>query len=220
MVDHYALKMGIKYILNGFNIATEAVSDPASWGSGYQTADKTFVKDLLRKNGCPIPKHYVWTTGFKHKFWLPYVKGVSTVQPLNLIPLTKKLMVETLAREYDYKAYGQKHFEDEITKFVEGYWNYKKYGHDIRMAWNSSMVMSGQMSREEALKEMEQPPMTEEDGQKMFKDIANKLQISEAELLSYFERGYDGRKYKNNAWAFRCGIKLYTVLGLDHRIRK
>ena len=175
---------------------------------------------MLRKNGCPIPKHYVWTTGFKHKFWLPYVKGVKTVQPLNLIPLTKKQMVDTLAKEYGYVAYGQKHFEDEITKFVEGYWNPKRYGQDIRMAWNSSLVLTGQMSREDALKEMEQPPLTEEEGQKMFKDIAKKLQISEAELQSYYDKGYDGRKYKNNAWAFKLGIKLYTLLGLDHRIRK
>ena len=76
------------------------------------------------------------------------------------------------------------------------------------------------MTREEALKEMEQPPMTEEEGQRMFKNIAKKLQISEEELQSYFERGYDGRKYRNNRWAFNLGVKLYTLLGLDHRIRK
>ncbi len=202
-------------------MATEAVADPASWGAGGgPTADKTYVKDVLRKNGCPIPKHYVWTTGFKHKFWLPYVKGVKTVQPLNLVPLTRQQMIDTLAKEYGYVPYGQKHFEDEITKFVEGYWNYKRDDHDIRMAWNSSLVMTGQMTREEALKEMEQPPLTEEEGRQMFKDIAKKLRISEEELQSYYERGYDGRKYKNNAWAFRLGIKLYTMLGLDHRIRK
>ena len=178
------------------------------------------MKDVLRKNGCPIPKHYVWTTGFKHKFWLPYVKGVKTVQPLNLIPLTKKQMVDTLAKEYGYVPYGQKHFEDEITKFVEGYWNPKRYGQDIRMAWNSSLVMTGQMTREDALKEMDQPPMSDEEGQKMFKAIAKKLQISEEELQSYFEKGFDGRKYKNNTWVFNLGIKLYQMLGLDHRIRK
>ena len=221
LVDHFASKMGIKYILNGYNIATEAVADPASWNAGAgPTADKTYVKDVLRKNGCPIPKHYVWTTGFRHKFWLPYVKGVKTVQPLNLLPLTRQQMIDTLHDEYGYESYGQKHFEDEITKFIEGYWNYKRDGHDIRMAWNSSLVMTGQMTREEALKEMEQPPMTDEEGQKMFKDIAQKLQISEAELQSYYEKGYDGRKYRNNAWAFVIGIKLYTMFGLDHRIRK
>lgn len=123
MVDHYADKMGIKYILNGYNVATEAVADPSSWSNkGGNIADKTFVKDVLKKNGCPMPKHYVWTTGFEHKFWLPYVKGVKTVRPLNLIPLTRQMMIDTLTSEYDYEPYGQKHFEDEITKFVEGYW--------------------------------------------------------------------------------------------------
>ena len=221
LVDHFASKMGIKYILNGYNIATEAVADPASWNEGGgSTSDKTYVKDVLKKNGCPIPKHYVWTSGFRHKFWLPYVKGVKTVQPLNLIPLTKQQMIDTLAKEYGYEAYGQKHFEDEITKFVEGYWVPKRYGQDIRMAWNSSLIMTGQMTREEALKEMEQPPMTEEEGRQMFKAIAKKLQISEEELQSYYDKGYDGRKYRNNNWAFNIGIKLYQMLGLDHRIRK
>jgi len=145
---------------------------------------------------------------------------VKTVQPLNLIPLTRQQMIDTLAKEYDYVSYGQKHFEDEITKFVEGYWNPKRYGQDIRMAWNSSLIMTGQMTREEALKEMEQPPITEEEGQKMFKDIAKKLQISEEEFRFYFKRGSRGLKYKNNMWAFKLGIRIYTLLGLDHRIRK
>ena len=220
LVDHIAAKMGIKYILNGYNVATEAVADPASWASGYQTADKTFVKDVLRKNGCPIPKHYVWTTGFKHKFWLPYVKGVKTVQPLNLIPLTRQQMIDTLATEYGYVSYGQKHFEDEITKFIEGYWMPKQSGRDIRMVWNSSLVMTGQMTRNDALKEMAQQPLSEENGKQMFKDIAMKLQISEEELQFYFERGSRGLKYRNNSWAINFGIKLYTMLGLDYRIRK
>ena len=167
-----------------------------------------------------MPKHYVWTSGFKHKFWIPYVKGVKTVQPLNLIPITRQRMIDTLAEEYGYVAYGQKHFEDEITKFIEGYWNPKRYGQDIRIAWNSSLVMTGQMTREEALRQMEQPPISEEEGRQMFKDIAKKLQISEEELQSYFEQGSRGLKYRNNTWAFKLGVKLYTMLGLDHRIRK
>lgn len=221
LVDHFANKMGIKYILNGYNIATEAVADPESWNFGRGSAsDRVFVKDVLKKNGGFIPKHYVWTSGFKHKFWIPYVKGVKTVTPLNLIPLTRQQMIETLQNEYGYETYGQKHFEDEITKFIEGYWNPKRYGQDIRMAWNSSLVMTGQMTREDALDQMEQPPLTEEDGRIMFKDIAKKLEISEDELQSYFERGYDGRKYRTSNWAYKIGIKLYTILGLDHRIRK
>lgn len=221
MVDHFASKMGIKYILNGYNVATEVVSDPGSWFEGCgPTGDSKYVKDVLRKNGCPMPKHYVWTTGFKHKFWLPYVKGVKTVQPLNLIPLTKQQMIDTLSKEYDYVPYGQKHFEDEITKFLEGYWNVKRFGTDIRIAWLSSLVITGQMTRDEALKELEQPPMSEEEGRQMFKDIAKKLQITEEELQNYMDMPFVPYKYKSNGWAHRIGIKLFTILDLDHRIRK
>ena len=129
-------------------------------------------------------------------------------------------MIDTLNKEYGYEDYGQKHFEDEITKFIEGYWNPKRFGYDIRMAWLSSLVVTGQITREEALKELEQPPMTEEEGKKMFKDVAKKLEISEKELQSYMEMPFVPRKYKNSDWAFKLGIWLYTKLGLDHRIRQ
>ena len=52
------------------------------------------------------------------------------------------------------------------------------------------------------------------------KDIAKKLQISEEELQSYFDKGYDGHKYRTSNWAYKIGIKIYQILGLDHRIRK
>lgn len=221
MVDHFADKMDIKYILNGYNIATEVVSDPSSWAvGGGPTADKTYIKDVLKQNGNVKVKHYVWTTGFRHKVWLPYVKGVKTVTPLNLIPLTRQQMIDTLAEEYGYVAYKQKHFEDEITKFIEGYWNIKRFGHDIRIAWLSSLVMTGQMTREKAMSELENPPLSEEEGNKMFKNIAKKLQISEDELQGYMDMPFVPRKYKSNAWAHRLGVKIFTILGLDKRIRK
>lgn len=140
--------------------------------------------------------------------------------PLNLMPLTRQQMIDTLYEEYGYESYGQKHFEDEITKFIEGYWNPKRYGRDVWMVWNSSLVMTGQMTREDALKQMEHSPMTEVEGRQMFKDIAEKLQISEKELQSYFDKGYDGHQYKTSNLAYKIGIKLYQFLGLDHRIRK
>ena len=88
------------------------------------------------------------------------------------------------------------------------------------MAWLSSLVVTGQITREEALKELEQPPMTEEEGKKMFKDVAKKLEISEKELQSYMEMPFVPRKYKNSDWAYKLGIWLYTKLGLDYRIRQ
>jgi len=221
LVDHYASTMGIKYILNGYNVPTEVFADPESWNiGGGATGDSRYMKDVLKQHGNVRVKNYMWTNGFRHKFWLPYVKGVKTVTPLNLLPITRQKMIDTLRDEYGFEYYGQKHFEDEITKFIEGYWNVKRFGYDVRIAWLSSLVVTGQITRNEALKELEQPPMTEEEGQKMFKDVARKLEISEEELQGYMDMPFKPRKYKNSEWAFKIGIWLYTKLGLDRRIRQ
>ena len=220
-VDKFSEELGVKYILNGYNICTEIVANPASWYEGAgPTADKTYIKDVLKKHGDIKTKKYVYTTGFKHKFWLPYVKGVKTVHLLNYVPFTKKEMIETLSKEYGYEAYRQKHFEDLLTKFIEGWWLPTRFGYDIRKAQLSSLVITGQMSREEALEILKTPPLTEEESRELFVQVANKLQISEEELMSYHELPKTYLKYRNNNWAFTLGIKLYTMLGLDKRIRQ
>lgn len=221
MVDRFADEVGVKYILNGYNVATEVVANPASWyiGAG-PTGDKTYIKDVLKKNGNVKTKNYTYTSGLRHKFILPYVKGIKTLQLLNYIPLTKKQMLDTLAEEYGYEQYGQKHFEDLLTKFLEGWWNTTRFGTDIRIAWLSSLIITGQMSREEALKILENPPLSEAESKELFKQVAKKLNITETELMAYHDMPFVVRKYRNNRWAHQIGIKLYTMLGLDRRIRK
>ncbi len=220
-VDHFSQKLGVKYILNGYNISTEIVANPASWNEGAgPTADKTYLKDVMKKHGGFKTRDYVYTTGFRHKFWLPYVKGVKTLQPLNLVPFTKQQMIDILVREYGYEPYSQKHFEDLLTKFIEGWWLPTRFGYDIRKAQLSSLVVTGQMTREAALEILSHPPLTEEESKALFTQVAAKLQISEEELMRYHELPKTYRKYRSNQWAFNIGIKLYTLLGLDRRIRK
>lgn len=221
LVDRFSLELGVKYILNGYNIATEAIADPASWGKGGgPTGDEKYLKDVIKKY-CRIPiKKYTFTNGFKHKFWIPYVKGVKTVKPLNLVPITRKEMIETLQQEYDYVPYGQKHFEDLLTKFLEGYWAPTRFGHDIRRAWLSTLVITGQMSRDEALLVLQQSPLDEEECQKLIDQVAGKLEISNVELMKYHDMPECSEKFKSNSWMYRIGIKLYENLGLEKRIRK
>ena len=220
-VDKFSQKLGVKYILNGYNIATEIVCNPASWDEGAgPTGDKTYIKDVLKKHGKIKTKNYVYTTGFKHKFYLPYVKGVKTLQLLNYVPITKQQMIDVLVKEYDYEPYNQKHFEDILTKFLEGYWLPNRFGYDIRKAQLSSLVITGQMDRKEALKILQTPPLTEKESKELFDIVAEKLQISNEELLSYFNLPKKYIKYKNNSWAFKLGIKIYGILGLDKRIRQ
>lgn len=221
LIDRFSRELGVKYIMNGYNICTEIVADPVSWTSdGGPTGDGTYMKDVIKKY-CSIPiKNYTFTSGLKHKFWIPYVLGVKTLKPLNLVGFTKKQMVDTLVKEYGYEPYGQKHFEDLLTKFLEGYWMPKRFGHDIRRAQLSSLVVTGQMTREEALKILEQPPVTEEEGKEMFKEVAKRLEITEKELQKFFEMPKCTEKFKSQEKLYNFGIKLYEWLGIEKRIRK
>lgn len=221
VIDKYALKLGVKYILNGYNISTEVIADPASWGEGGgQTGDGTFVKDVLRKH-CNMPiKHYTFTNGFKHKFAIPFLRGVKTIKPLNLVPFTKIEMLKVLSDQYDYISYEQKHFENLLTKFLEGYWMPVRFGHDIRRAQLSSLVVTGQMSRDEALTILEKPPLSEGECAKLFSEVAHKLEISEEELMKYFELPKCTERFRSQQRMYEAGIRLYEKLGLERRIRK
>lgn len=221
LIDKYSQKLGVKYIMNGYNISTEVVSNPKSWdkNAGY-SGDGTYIKDVLKKH-CDIKiKNYTFTSGFKHKVWIPYVLGVKTLKPLNLIPITKEKMINTLVEEYDYEPYGQKHFEDLLTKFLEGWWLPTRFGYDIRRAQLSSLVTTGQMSREEALEVLKNPPLSEEEAMDLFKQVAAKLQISEDELWRLHKLPECTEKYKSQEWLYSLGIKLFTFLGIEKRIRK
>ncbi len=221
LIDKYSQKLGVKYILNGYNVCTEVVADPASWekGSG-PTGDGTYIRDVVKKY-CSIPiKDYTYTSGLKHKFVIPYLKGVKTIKPLNLVEFTKDSMIKTLSDEYGYIPYGQKHFEDLITKFLEGWWQPTRFGHDIRRAQLSSLVVTGQMTREEALEILEQPPLSEEESRELFSEVAMKLDISEEELMKFHEMPECTEKFKSQERLYNIGIKVYELLGLEKRIRK
>lgn len=221
LIDKYSRELGVKYILNGYNISTEIIADPASWNTGGgQTGDGSYMRDVVRKF-CKVPiKNYTYTSGFKHKFWIPYVLGIKTVKPLNLVPFTREEMIQTLVDEYGYVPYGQKHFEDLITKFLEGWWMPTRFGHDIRRAQLSSLVVTGQMSRDVALKILEEPPMTEEESTELFREVARKLEISEEELMQYHSMPRCTTKFRNQTWLYNIGIRLYEKLGIEKRIRK
>ena len=221
LIDKYSKKLGVKYILNGYNICTEIVADPSSWEKhSGPTGDKKYMKDVIKKF-CKTPiKKYTFTTGFKHKFVNPYLKGIKTVKPLNLVEFTKQQMIDVLSKEYGYVTYGQKHFEDLITKFLEGYWQPTRFGHDIRRAQLSSLVITGQMSRDEALKILEKPSLSEEESKELFKEVAKRLEISEEQLNEFLHLPECSTKFKSNSGVYTFGIRLFEKLGLEKRIRK
>lgn len=221
LVDKKAREIGVKYILNGFNIATEVVQDPTSWSrGGGPTGDGVYVKDVINKYCTKKITEYETTTGLKHKFVMPYIYGIKTIKPLNLVPFTEKGRISILEDEYGYTPYGQKHFESMITKFLEGYWTPTRFGHDIRRAWLSALVITEQMTRDEALKILEQPPLSDEESKELFSMVAKRLEISEEELMWYHEMPECTERFNNQEGFYNLGIKVYEKLGLEKRIRK
>lgn len=206
----YARKHGIKYILNGGNISTECVGYPIEY---FYYADMRLMRAILKKFGQVKMDTYPFSTSFERKILMPFVHGVKMFKPLNLMPYFKADAMNELEREYGWKPYAQKHFESRFTRFFEGYWLPTRFGYDVRRVQFSSMILTGQMTRDEALAALEELPYDRELIQQDFDYISAKLGIDPSELRDYQEMEkkfyWD---YPNNSRALELGEKLLRVL--------
>lgn len=216
---HYANKYGIKYILNGGNISTECIRNPKDWL--YYGTDMSMIKDIRRKFGSSDMKHYPWSGILYHKVYLRYIKGIQVVRPLNYLPYNKKIAIDTLSLTYGWKPYPQKHFESRFTKFYEGFWLPTRFGYDTRRVQFSSLIVTNQMSREEALEKLEKPAYDPETINQEFEFIADKLEIPVTELWEYHRMPKKWfRDYKNEEWLFDLGARAMRAMGLERAIKR
>ena len=208
LVEQYTKKYNISCILNGGNKSTEIMTNPKAWAYGIQ--DRVFIKDILGKYGTVSMKGYPFLKSYPQKVLDKlFGRSVTSYHLLDLIPYTKAGSTEVLMKEYGWEPYKQKHFESMITKFIEGYWAPKRFNQDIRKCQLSSLVVTGQMTREEALRQLAEPSLTEEEGRELFRQVADKLGITEKELQGYFDmpiKGYDD--YKNSKKTLNLFIKI------------
>jgi N-acetyl sugar amidotransferase len=219
VLDNYAEKYNIKYILNGGNISTEVIVNPSAWG--YWGTDMAQINDILKQFGSVEMKTYPFTNVYKRKIYMPYVKGVKVVKLLNYTPYIKKDAESLLIRGYDWTPYKQKHFESIMTKFIEGYWLPARFGYDVRKPQYSSLILTGQMTREEALEKLKNPPLTEKESAELFSQVASMLEISEDELNNYLTMPLKTYKdYKNQDYLIGIGSKIMYKLKMDKLIRK
>lgn len=216
---NFANKYNIKYILNGGNFSTECVRNPMEWL--YYGTDMSQIRDIHGRFGTIPLKNYPFSPIIKHKIYLRYLKGIKVVKPLNHFPYIKKDAVKVLSETYGWKEYPQKHFESRFTKFYEGYWLPEKFGYDTRRVQYSSLILTGQMIREEALEKLKVPAYDPETIADEFKYIATKLNISVEELKSYMaapNKTY--RDYKNQESMFVLGAKVLKAVGVERAIKR
>jgi N-acetyl sugar amidotransferase len=216
---NFADKYKIKYILNGGNISTECVRNPMEWL--YYGTDMAQIKDIIRQFGTVKMETYPFSPIFRHKFYLRYLKGVQVVKPLNFMPYIKEKALQLLADTYGWKPYPQKHFESRFTKFYEGYWLPERFGFDTRKVQFSSLILTKQMTRDEALDKLKKPAYNPETIEDEFNYIATKLGITSEELRDYFTMEKKFYKdYNNQESMFKAGAKVLKYLGVERSIKR
>ena len=216
---NYAEKYNIKYILNGGNISTECVRNPMEWL--YYGTDMAQLHDIMRQFSTIKMETYPFSSILRHKFYLRYIKGVTVIKPLNYRPYVKEEALKLLEKEYGWKPYPQKHFESRFTKFYEGYWLPERFGFDTRRVQYSSLILTGQMTREVALEKLSKPAYNPETIEDEFNYIATKLRITQEELKGYFtmpKKFY--WDYKNNEKIFNLGAKVLKAIGVERSIKR
>lgn len=210
----FASKHGIKHILTGGNYSTECIRNPLEWM--YYQSDSRQIKDIHKKFGKKKLVNFPLTNILWHKIYLPYVKGIKVYRPLDFMPYNKEGATQFLVDEYGYQRYAQKHFESRFTRFYESYWLPEKFGFDTRKVQYSSLILTGQMSRDDALERLKTVAYDPDTIAQDFEYIANKLGISGEELKSYLVAPNKTYKdYKNQQSLYRVGASVMKALGLE-----
>lgn len=211
---HFASKYNVKHILTGGNYSTECVRNPIEWM--YYQSDAVQLKDIHKKFGTRQLNNYIVTNILWHKFYLPYIKGIKVYRPLDFAPYNKKAAMELLMREFGWQPYPQKHFESRFTRFYESYWLYERFGFDVRKVQFSSLILTGQMNRDEALEKLQSPPYDPATIHQEFEYVATKLGISSEELQNYMDlpkKSY--RDYRSQETVYKWGAKFMRWLGSE-----
>jgi N-acetyl sugar amidotransferase len=214
---NFAAKHKVKYILTGANYSTECVREPLEWH--YHASDLRQIRDIHRQFGTQPLRSFPLAGIFRFKLYYRFVKGVRVVKPLNNVPYFKEAAMQELVDRFGWQRYAHKHYESRFTRFYEGFWLPTKFGFDKRRAHFSSLILTGQMSRDEALTKIAKPAYDEETVAQDFEYIATKLGLSVAqlrELLDGPKKSY--KDYKNDMGMIELGTRVLRSLGIQRAI--
>lgn len=213
----FARDYKVKYVLTGSNYSTECCREPEKWGS-YPGIDKRLFQDIYKKFGTHPLKSFPLVDIFVYKVLYQGLLGMEVVKPLNLVPYVKKDAEAELERRFGWQKFQHKHHESRFTRFYEDYWMPRKFRFDRRRAHFSSLIMTGQMSRDDALARLAKPEMDEHFMRQEFEYVANKLGLTVEELQDIFNgENKTYMDYKNKRWLVGVGANVLRMLGLERR---
>lgn len=213
----FAREHRIKHIITGSNFSTECCREPEEWG-GYLGIDKRLFGDIWRQFGDGDLPTFPLTDILVYKVLYQKVMGMKVHHPLNLVPYIKKDAEDELGRRFGWQRFQHKHHESRFTRFYEDYWLPRRFGFEKRRAHFSSLIMTGQMTRQQALDRISKPEMDEHFLSQEFGYVANKLGLSVEELQRLFDQPKKTfRDYKNKRWVIALGANAMRWLGLEKR---
>ena len=213
----FARQNGVKHVLTGSNFSTECCREPEEWG-GYLGIDKLLFGDIHRKFGNLPLETFPLTDILVSKLYYQKVLGMKVNYPLNLVPFVKKEAEDELEQRFGWQRFQHKHHESRFTRFYEDFWLPRRFGFHKRRAHFSSLIQTGQMSREAALERIAKPEMDEHFLRQEFEYVAHKLDLTVDELQQIFDapkKTY--RDYRNKRWLVGLGANVMRWLGMEKR---
>jgi N-acetyl sugar amidotransferase len=214
----FARKNKIKHVITGSNFSTECCREPEEWG-GYPGIDKTLIGDIHGQFGKRSLRTFPLKDILVYKVFYQKILGMKVHYPLNHVPYVKKDAEDELERLFGWQRFQHKHHESRFTRFYEDYWMPRKFGYHKRRAHFSSLIMTGQMTRDAALERISRPEMDEHFLKQEFEYVAHKLDLTVPELQAIFDApNRTFHDYKNKRWLIGLGAKVLSALGLEKRL--
>lgn len=214
----YAIKHKIKYVLTGGNFSTECCREPNEWGA-YPGIDAKLIRDIHKIFGTKTLKTFPIVDVLKYKILNRFLYGMRVFKPLDLVSYKKHAAETLLQQKFGWQPFQHKHHESRFTRFFEDYWLPQKFGYDKRKVHFSSLILTGQMSREVALERIKKPEMSSEMLRGEIEYVSDKLDITIAQLnelmLGKNKIAYD---YKNKMGIIMAGSKALRLFGAEKRM--
>lgn len=203
----------IPYILSGGNLATESIL-PASWG--HNALDLRYIKSVYARYGTQgTLRRYPTLSFWQQYFYYPMIKGIRQVRLLNYLNYNKARAIEEIKQRCGWEDYGGKHHEAVSTRFFQCYYLPTKFSIDKRKAHLSSLILSGQMSRDEAIKELMKPPCSEAQINDDKRYMAKELGVSMDEWDDILRRpARDDLEFASSNMLHSAKARVVRLLGL------
>jgi N-acetyl sugar amidotransferase len=206
-----AEKYKVKYIFNGHSFRTEGTT-PLGWfyfdGKYIQSIHDQYGQMKMDR----FPNLWLRT-------WMKWLlQGYNRLRPLYYVDYRKDDVKKMLVQKYDWQWYGGHHMENRYTIFCDNYILPRKFNIDLRYVEFSALIRSGQMTREQALEEIQLPPEFDDE---IITEVKKRLGFTDEEfdkVINQPKRTY--KEFKTYHETFRRMRPFFYLMYKTNRIPK